>query len=215
MLRERTAQSGYWLVCLAGWVIVSVLLPVVVNYHPGYAFSFALSALVVAAYAITYVFDLLKQRSWLAAYAWVGLSCLGDLPSLFSNYIDGTRTNMRDAAAYVRAHWQPGDRVTGSGMGTFNHYSGGCCKPAIPLPETKEVPNLTRLASAGGRLWVILDVKRPGLDPALQAWLFACSVHKLSVGRHRLDWLQFKEEVYLVPAQIIDNECPVRPDSRD
>ena len=213
MLRERTAQNWYWLICLGAWVIVSMLLPMVIIYHPAYAFSFALSAVIVAAYAITYISDLLKPHNWLAAYAWIGLSCLGDLPSLFSHYVDGTRTNMRDAAAYVRAHWQPGDRVTGYAMGAFDYYSGRCCKPAIPLPETKEVPNLTRLASGGGRLWVVLEEKRPGLDTALQAWLFACSVQKLSVGRRRLDWLQFKEDVYLVPAQVIDNECPVRRDS--
>lgn len=213
MLRERTAQCRYWLVCLGGWVVVSMVLPLAIPYHPAYAFSFALSALVVAAYAITYISDRLKLRSSFAAYAWIGLSCLGDLPSLFSHYIDGTRTNMRDAAAYVRAHWRPGDRVTGYAMGAFGYYSGGCCKPAIPLAETDEVPNLTRLASAGGRLWVVLEEKRPGLDAPLQAWLFACSVQKLSVGRRRLDWLQFKENVYLVPAPVIDNECPVRPDS--
>ena len=213
MLRERTAQSWYWLVCLGGWVIVSVLLPMVVIYHPGYAFPFALSALVVAAYAITCISDLLKRRSSLAAYAWIGLSCLGELPSLFSHYVDGTRPNMRDAATYIRAHWQPGDRVTGYAMGAFDYYSDGCCKPTIPLPEANEVPNLTRLASSGGRLWIVLEEKRPGLDASLQAWLFACSVQKLSVGRRRLDWLQFKEDVYLVPARVIDNECPVRPDS--
>jgi len=213
MLRERTAQSWYWLVCVGGWVIVSMVLPVAVTYHSAYGFTFALSGFVVAAHAITYISDRLKQRSWLAAYVWIGLSCLGNLTSLFSHYLDGTRMNVRDAAAYVRAHWQAGDRVTGYEMGAFNHYSGGCCKPAIPLPDTNEVPNLTRLASAGGRLWVVLGEKRQGLDARLQDWLFACSVHKLSVGRHRLDWQQFKEDVYLVPAQEIDHECLLRPDS--
>jgi len=213
MLGERTAQSWYWLICLVGWLIVSLALPVAVIYQPAYVFPFALSALVVAAYAITYVSDRLRQRSWLAAGAWIGLSCLGNLPSLFSNYLDGTRTNMRDAAAYVRVHWQPGDRVTGYSMGAFDHYSGGCCKPAIPLPQTNEVANLTRLASAGGRLWVVLEEKGSGFDVPLTAWLFACGVHKLSVGERRLDGLQLNEEVYLVPGQVLDNACPVKPDS--
>jgi hypothetical protein len=197
MLGERTAQNWYWPVCLFGWVGATVTLPFVVPYHPEYVFPLALGAVVVAAYAIAVIYELLRPRARLAAYAWVGLSCLGNLPTLASHYVDGSRWDMRDAAAYVREHWAAGDRVTGYSMGLFRHYSGGCCEPAIPL-GADSIPQLARLGSEGTRLWVVLENTRSGLDPRVQRWLFDCAVHKVSVGARRFDDAEFRVELYLV-----------------
>jgi hypothetical protein len=208
MLRQRTAQNWYWLACLAGWIAASVLLPAVVSYHPGYVFPLTLAALVVAAYASGFIYDLLRKAQMpLAAYAWIGVSCLGNVPALASYYVDGARNDLRGAAAYVRAHWRPGDRVTGYSMTGFRQNSGGCCEPAIPLPlDARAAEQLARLGSEGGRLWVVLENKRAGLEPQLQRWLFACAVHKLSLGGRRFDDEEFKEEVYLIPSAL-DDRC--------
>jgi hypothetical protein len=216
MLRERTAQNWYWLVCFLGWVGATVTLPFVVPYHAEYVFPLALSGLVVAAYGIAVIYDLLRIRAPLAAYAWVGLSCLANLPALASHYVDGSRWDIRGAAAYVREHWAAGDRVTGYSMGLFRHYSGGCCEPAIPL-GTDSIPQLARLGLEGGRLWVVLENTRSGLNPRVQQWLFECAVHKLSVGGRRFDDAQFSVEVYVIPSAL-DNGCaqglePERPSS--
>jgi hypothetical protein len=203
MLRERTAQNWYWLTCLLGWVGASVALPLVVVYHAEYVFPLMLGAIVVAGYAIGVIYELLHARSPMTAGVWVGLICLVNLPALASHYVDGSRRDGRSAAAYVRDHWSPGDRVTGYSMGLFRFYSRGCCEPAIPLPlSTNSVPQLQRLGAESGRLWVVLENTRWGLDPQTQRWLFDCAVHKLSVGGRRFDEAEFKVEVYLIPAPL-------------
>lgn len=213
MLRERSAQSWYWSVCALGWLGASVTLPLVVTYHPGYVFALSLGALVAAAYAITVIFDLLRVRAPVAAWVWLGLSCLVNLPALASYYVDGSRNDIRGAATYVRAHWASGDRVTAYTVGAFSHYSDACCEPAIPLPQGAGAPaQLAQLAATDGRLWIVLENKRPGLEPALQKWLFDCAVHKLSLGGRRFDDEEFKEEVYLVSPPV-NGACAARPDA--
>jgi len=196
MLWERTAQNWYWLTCFLGWGVASLALPLVVVYHDEYVFPLVLGSIVVAGYAISVIYELLLHRSPVAAWAWIGLICLANLPGLASHYVDGSRRDERSAAAYVREHWLPGDRVTGYAMGLFRFYSRGCCEPQIPL-STTSVPQLERLGAESGRLWIVLENTRWGLDPPTQRWLFDCAVHKLSVGGRRFDEAEFKVEVYL------------------
>ncbi|HXW75187.1 MAG TPA: glycosyltransferase family 39 protein [Steroidobacteraceae bacterium] len=209
MIRERTSQGWYWPVCLLGWVGATLTLPLVVPYHAEYVFPLALAGVVPAAYAIGVIYELLRPRTRWAAYAWLGLSCLTNLPALASYYVDGSRWNMRDAAAYVRQHWSPGDRVAGYSVGLFRHYSDGCCEPAIAL-RPDSAAQLARLAAEGGRLWVVLENTRSGLPPQVQRWLFDCAVHKLSVGGRRFDDAEFRVEVYLVPRSP-ESGCTRRP----
>lgn len=196
MVSERTPQGYYWAVCYLGWLGATVALPLVIPYHAEYVFPLVLGALVAAAYAIVVIYELLKKRAALAAYAWLGLSCLCNLPALASHYVDGSRWNVRDAAAYVRKNWVSGDRVAGDALGLFRYYGAGCCEPAIPIAPGS-ISELTRLVADGGRLWIVLESTRSGLDPDVQRWLFDCAVHKLSVGGRRFDDAQFSVEVYL------------------
>lgn len=207
MLRERTAQNWYWLTCLLGWVGASVAFPLIVVYHAEYVFPLVLGAIVVAGYAIGVIYELLRTRSSTAAWVWMGSICLANLPALASHYVDGSRRDGRSAAAYIRDHWSPGDRVTGYSMGLFQYYSRGCCEPTIPLPlTTNSVPQLQQLGAGSGRLWVVLENTRWGLDPQTQRWLFDCAVHKLSVGGRRFDEAEFKVEVYLISPPLT-NQC--------
>jgi hypothetical protein len=217
MLRDRSGQGWYWLVCLAGWAAVSVAAPLVVIYHPGYAFPYVLAAVVVAAYAIAVIFELLRRQAPLAAYAWGVLSCGANLPALASYYVDAGRNDIRSAALYVRKHWLTGDRVAGYAVGAIGYYDGGCCEPSIPLPlGPGAVARLAPLAAASGRTWVVLESKRAGLDPQVQAWLFACAEHRLSLGGRRYDDEEFKEEVYLVRAPLAPqcSQLPPAPSGR-
>jgi hypothetical protein len=207
-LCERTPQGYYWAVCYLAWVGATVALPLVIPYHAEYVFPLIVSALVAAAYAIVVIFELLKERAALAAYAWLGLSCLSNLPALASHYVDGSRWNVRDAAAYVRRNWAPGDRVAGDAMGLFRHYGAGCCEPAIPIAPGS-ISELARLVADGGRLWIVLENGRSGLDPPVQRWLFDCAVHRLSVAGRRFDDAQFSVDVYVAlppPAAVCARE---------
>lgn len=201
MLRDRSAQNWYWLICFLGWGGASLMFPLVVVYHDEYVFPLVLGGIVVAGYAISVIYELLLPRSAVAAWVWIGVICLANLPALASHYVDGSRRDERSAAAYVRAHWQPGDRVTGYAMGLFRFYSNGCCEPQIPLSRTA-LPQLERFGAESGRLWLVLENTRWGLDPPTQRWLFDCAVHKLSVGGRRFDEADFKVEVYLSSAPL-------------
>jgi Dolichyl-phosphate-mannose-protein mannosyltransferase len=205
MLRDRNAQNWYWLTCFLGWIGATLMLPLVVVYHDEYVFPLVLGGIVVAGYAISVIYDSLRLRSPAAALAWVALIALANLPALASHYVDGSRRDERGAAAYVREHWLPGDRVTGYAMGLFRFYSSGCCEPQIPLSRAS-VPELEHLASEKGRLWIVLENTRWGLDPPTQRWLFDCAVHKLSIGGRRFDEAEFKVEVYL-SSRPLPAEC--------
>jgi hypothetical protein len=201
MLRNRSAQTWYWMVCASGWCIASLIFPLFVVYHDEYVFPLVLGGIVVAAYAIAMIHELLLPRGPVAAWAWLGLICLANLPGLASHYVDGSRRDDRSAADYVRGHWLPGDRVTGYAMGLFRYYSRGCCEPQIPL-SIGSVAELEQLGSSGGRLWIVLENTRWGLDPPTQRWLFDCAVHKFSVGGRRFDEAEFKVEVYVTPVPL-------------
>jgi hypothetical protein len=214
MLRDRSGQGWYWLVCLGGWATVSVAAPLVVIYHPGYAFPYVLAAVVVAAYAIAVIFELLRRQAPLAAYVWGALSCAANVPALASYYVDAGRNDIRGAAVYVRKHWLQGDRVAGYSTGAIGYYDGRCCEPALALPlGPGAVAKLAQLGAANARTWVVLESKRAGLDPQLQAWLFACAEHKLSLGGRRYDDEEFREEVYLVQGPLA-GECVQLPAQR-
>ena len=196
LLQERTAQGYYWAVCCLGWLGATLVLPLLVPYHTEYVFPLVLGAIVAAAYAISVVNQLLRTRAAVAAVAWLGLSCLANLPALASYYVDGSRWNLKTAAAYVRSNWLPGDRVAGDAMGLFHQYAAHCCEPLIAVAPGSQ-GQLAHLVAGRGRLWIVLENTRAGLEPHLQRWLFDCAVHKLSVGGRRFDDAQFSVEVYL------------------
>ena len=204
MLRDPSAQNAYWLVCLLGWLAATILLPLIMVYHVEYSFPFVLGALVAAGYAIAVIYRLLLARSALAAGAWLGTICLVNVPALASHFVDGSRIDERGAVQYVREHWQSGDRVTGYAVSLFRLYAKGCCAPSFPLSRgPQSVAELKRLGSAGGRLWIVLDRSRAGLDPATQRWLFDCSVHKFSIGGRRYDEAEYAVDIYLVTTRVV------------
>jgi hypothetical protein len=101
-------------------------------------------------------------RSSLAASATLALLCVSAAPSLASHYVDGSRWDLRTAAAFVRKNWQPGDRIAAFSPGIVNLYAGDCCGQVIPL-SLDAAPHLRELASETSRLWIILENTRGGL----------------------------------------------------
>ncbi len=196
LLHERQSQNWYWITCALGWLGATVVFPSLVTYHPAYVFPLSIGVLVLAGCAIGTVFEGLHSRSvWLGA-AWVGVACLGNLPSLVSHYKDGSRIDMRTAAQYVEKNWKAGDRVAGFSIGLFRHYSEGC-EPAIPLSETNAVVTLEDLADAHGRLWIVLRSNRPGLNEDLFRWVGTHCSHERKVRRIRFDYAEYAVDIFL------------------
>jgi mannosyltransferase len=195
LARERSAQNWYWVTCALGWAAASAILPRLVAYHPGYVFPLASSAVVLAGCAIGIVHDGLRSRGGFIAAAWIGLACLGNLPSLASHYKDGSRDDLRSAARFVEKNWRSGDRVTGFAMTGFGHYAEGC-QPAIPL-TSDPLRQLQELVADKRRLWIVLQSCRGGLPPELDRYLGTHCSHEFRVRRGRFDYAEYCVDVFL------------------
>jgi hypothetical protein len=109
---------------------------------------------------------------------------------------------MRAAAAYVEAHWRPGDRAAVVPLRPFLHYAPGR-EPAVAIPRgDRGVETLARLAvEAGGRLWIVMESGRDGLPESAERWLFAHAVHQQRVTHRRFDYHQYSIDVFIVPVR--------------
>lgn len=196
MFSERNAQNWYWITCLFGFATGTIVFPSVTAFHMAYLFPLALAVLVVAGFAIGTIYTRLREKSMAAAVAWLGLACLVNLPTLVSHYVDGSRWDLRSAAQFIKKNWTPGDRVTGSSMGTFRYYASGCCEPIIPQ-SLAAVPQLKELTKTPGRLWIVVQYGRGGLPEDTQRWLFDNCAKKLQVRGKRFDYHEHTVDVFL------------------
>jgi hypothetical protein len=196
MVAERRGQNWFWLTCLIAWAFVPGVLPLVVTYNPNYGFLLTAPVFVAAGLAVSRIFDLLWHRYSAAAFVWGFVSCVSNLPSFASHYIDGSRPDLRSAAQYVSRNWSNGDRISGFSMGTFRYYASGCCEPTIPL-STNGVRQLTQLARDGERIWIVVESSRGGLAEDLQNWLLENSSHRFQVRRRRFDYAEYGVDVFL------------------
>jgi uncharacterized membrane protein len=197
MVVRRSGQNWFWALCMCGWLGATVALPLVTSYHAEYVFPMALAGIVPAAHLIGVVYARLRPLSLAGGVAWVAAACLLNVPGVASEYVDGSRSDMRSAAAYVQAHWQPGDRVATTRVASFQLYAPAD-EPAVDLPDGDDGTVLLNQSLSGpGRLWVIADSTRDGLPPAVQAWLFDHAVHRLEVRRKRLDYYEYAMDVYV------------------
>jgi hypothetical protein len=195
LLRDRSAQNWYWVVCALGWGAASAILPRVVVYHPGYAFPLASSVFVVAACAIGTIYDYLRTRGALIGAAWMVVACLSSLPGVVSHYQDGSRHDIRTAAEYVKKHARAGDRVAGHYMAWFAYYAGDC--PAKICLQCDLARELEVCARDDKRLWVVVQSCRDGLPAGLERFLGAPFAHELTVRRTRFDYAEYRVDVFL------------------
>ena len=196
LLHDRSTQNWYWMTTALGWALATVVFPLLVACHPAYLFPLSISIVVLAGCAIGRVYEELRSKSKLIGAAWIVLACLGNLPSLASHYMDGSRPDMRTAANYVEKHWQPGDRVTGFWIDVFSHYAEDSL-PAISLPDSGDVDVLNKLADGKSRLWVVVQSSRSGLPEKVRRWLGAHCSYELKVRRTRFDYAEYCVEVFL------------------
>lgn len=195
LLRDRSAQNWYWVVCALAWGVAIAVLPRVVVYHPGYSFPLASSVFVVAACAIGTIYDCLKTRGALIGAAWIGVACLSSLPGVLSHYQDGSRPDIRTAAEYVTKHARVGDRVAGHYLAWFAYYAKDC--PAELCFQCDLARELEACAKENKRLWVVVQSCRGGLPEDLERFLRAPFSHELTVLRKRFDYAEYRVDVFL------------------
>jgi uncharacterized membrane protein len=197
MFEDRAELRWFWFSCLAAWITTTILLPFVMPYQPWYSFPTALSVLVFAAYAAVGISERLRPLHAYSGVAFLAFVIALGLPSLASHYVDGSKPNGRAAVEYVDRHWMAGDRVA-TRMRVFGYYAPGR-GPVLPLARGESsAETLEQLASAGGRLWVIVESGRAGLSAPVERWLSANASHRLRVTRPRFDYYENAVDVFLV-----------------
>jgi hypothetical protein len=193
---KREPQDGYWTVWAGIWAIASVVLPMFVVYHPGYLFPLTLGVLVLAGRGIGVVYDALKPSYSLAAYAWVGLMCLINLPSVVSYYADGNRADLRTPGAFVSKQWEPRDRVVTYSPRLLKRYVAPGIQPEV-MKISDPLSDLRRLTRSPERLWIVMPSTRIGKPEPLAYWLGQhCSLEWWHRSR-RFDYEENIMEVYL------------------
>jgi hypothetical protein len=195
-VKRRGEQDGYWLTWATLWAAVTLLLPFVVQYHPGYVFPLTLAVLVLAGRAIALVYENLRTQNALAAAAWLGLAALLNLPGVVSHYRDGSRYDFRGSAEYVNAHWQPGDRVATASPTLLKHYLADGIEPVV-FKGTNPLPRLREFARGPGRLWIVFPSSRAGKPEALRDWLGKHCAQHLVLCQKRFDYYEYVTEVFL------------------
>src|SRR5262249_2374293 len=150
-------QSAYWLIWAASWLLASLVLPALIVYHYSYVFPLVLAVLVLAGVATGEIYTLLRTPSPSAAVPWVTVSCSLNLLSLASHFQDGSRYDQRPTAKYIAKNWHAGDRVAAISGKALGYYEPAC-KPVLllPPPPTSPVPDLEKLCSEPGRLWIVV-----------------------------------------------------------
>jgi hypothetical protein len=196
--REQSAFCAYWLVGVGGWLGSAVVLPRLLPYHPAYSFLFALPALVLAGSGVARLAELVRMRySPVAAMAVLAVACLLELPVLVSDLTDGRRYDFRAAAVYIESRYQPADHLVSPSASVVRVYTQSKL-PVEPISAVGLAGELERLASLPGRVWLIVPVSRTGLAAPVRQCLGELGfVYQTSFGQHRLDYHDYRVEVYL------------------
>ena len=168
-------------------------------YQPSYAFAFAPPICVLGGLAVARIYERLKPFAPVSAMAWIGLVVLMSVPSVVSNYFDGSRHDFRSAVWYVADHFQAHDRVAGMSTGVLSYYHP-IFHDALPLTAWDPVPDLETAAAKPGRLWIVISSGRSGKPEALTRWLAEHSRLEAQFRQKRLDYYDYIVEVYLRPA---------------
>jgi hypothetical protein len=200
---RRSPQNWYWAACAAGWIAATLVLPKLMVYHAEYRFLLAFTGMIAAASAVAAGYTLWAGQNRVLASAWMAGMCLINLPGLVSHYADGSRIDVRTAARYVQQHWRPGDRVAGPSMTICQlRYYAPNCQPVIFLSARDPLPGLRELSQEGSRrTWIVIQSWRAGLAPDLERWLGTQCRHDLVVRRMRLDYADYRVDVYLLDSR--------------
>jgi hypothetical protein len=220
-LVQRSETDWYWLTWGSVWLVGCLAFPLLLRHHPAYSFPLTLGVLVLASRGVCHIQDRLAEsprtdeQSWpgLAGLAWVAVACLLNLPSLASHYQDGSCSNYRDAARYVREHWQDGDRVLATAPALLGHYLGTSTLPeALELYDTPtSLKQLQQHTQQPGRVWIVVNHGRANRPLGLLDWLGKHCSRQLDLSVARLDAFEYTTTVYLYDP--FSKRSPERPAS--
>ena len=196
MLSVRSALNWYLITMLIGFLTGTIFLPLVVVYSPAYIFPLALPILIIAGLSIGRIFKDLRVSSLVVAVTFVIICSLFNLPGVISYFQDGARYNFRSAVRLVQKNWHEGDRVAGFSMGTFRYYAKECCEPRIPL-KVNPVGQLDDLIKLPGRLWIVVQYGRNGLQEDLQQWLNINATKISTIKKNRFDYAEYAIDVLI------------------
>jgi hypothetical protein len=200
VVRQRDAQGWYWLAWAGLWAAASMILPLIVVYHPAYVFPLTLGAIVLAGYGAGQVYSHLHRQTPTLGVAWIGVIAALNLPSLLSYYSDGSRHDYRVAAQFIENHWQQGDQVAAVAPGALRRYAE-VCQDAVSLRTWDPLPDLKELSLSPCRLWIVIPSDRPGKPEALRRWLGTQCTQQLEFRPRRYDYRENVVEVYLYTPQ--------------
>ncbi|MDR2345434.1 MAG: glycosyltransferase family 39 protein [Planctomycetaceae bacterium] len=209
----RVADSGsvYWLFCVLVCGISIVILPLMIIYNPNYNILFVFPFIVTASLFIQDIYFLILRSAlpcrYILAVSWISACVMLNLPSVVSYYQDGNRHDNRAAFAYVSDNWKEGDRLTGFTMGTAEYYIPTRV-PRIPLhivPD-KAIEDLQNIIDNNhnntGRLWIVLQSSRGGLDNNLRKWLGKHAKFECRFTKKRFDYIENNVEIFLIDQQL-------------
>jgi hypothetical protein len=201
----------YWSLCAIFSGLMVFLLPFKITYNPNYGILFVFPILVSVMIFIVEVYCLFLRAGFpfsrVVAVVWVVVCLLLNFPSLVSYYKDGNRHDNRAAYIYVAQNWQDGDRITGFMMGAAEYYIPDC-SPRIPLRDYNIPEKLQEIIDSNkidsnkenkGRLWVVVQSSRGGLDPNLKRWLAQNAIDEINFGKKRYDYIENNVDVFLIP----------------
>jgi hypothetical protein len=199
VVATRDGEGVYWLTWAGVWAASTVVLPLMVVYHPAYTFPLTLGVFLLAGRAVGKVFELIRIQSLATACVWFGVACLLQAPDIASYYMDGSRYDYRSAAQWVSDNWQPGDRIAAVSPGLLSRYLKAP-KPITGLRTTDPFLGDETEAGREGRVWIVVPVGRTGLVPAMRKWLDAHCRRVGLIQQHRYDYYEYAVEIYLRPA---------------
>lgn len=221
-LNQWKPADRYWLIWGSLWLVGCLALPLLLRHHPAYSFPLTLGVLVLASRGVCEVAARLagEPRSFgggVLACSWVLFACLLNLPSLVSHYLDGSCSNYRDAARFVRDHWRPGDRMLATSPDLLRYYLADRKQdPRTEIPEpgwlelyetATSLRQLEQHTEQPGRLWIVLNHGRANRPVGLLDWLGKNATRQLDLTVVRLDAFEYTTTIYLVASE----ETPLTP----
>jgi len=211
VLEKSQEQGWYWMVWVGLWAGASIVLPVIVVFHPAYLFPFSPGVISLAGIAAGRIYESLSPeaggetscgarglRFRTGLTAMLGMVVVGgfNLPGLISHFQDGSRHDFRTAARFIANHWQEGDRIASISPVLLGHYAQ-VCRSATGLANWNPLPELQKLSTAPDRLWIVIPSDRGGKTETVRQWLSDHCSQALEIHRKRLDYRDFVVEVYL------------------
>ncbi len=200
MWSSDDSTDRLWASVATAAVFFAVVAPLFLAFRHDYVFSSTLAFFMLAARALTQIYESVKKQSRLLAITFAMVFVLFPLPSFVSHYQDGNRHDYRTAAKFISDHSQPGDIfVSSDWTGVLRYY--------FPFPVThipklhwgaESISHLEQLSSSGKRIWLVSALARQEYPSDVDQWLWKNAVRMLRIKKRRFDYHENITDVYLL-----------------